>query len=130
MSLIAGDKGGTNRFLSPQSNRRPVWMLVWLLNNEHVRITFECHRRLMAEITIMEFLVVAVEVGSPSVPQSSEPLEPPVSTTPLCIAEPIGEGVEAKIGNSESDLHYLGKSGSSSQGPHGDECTTETPSSG
>ncbi|MED6178293.1 hypothetical protein PIB30_106180 [Stylosanthes scabra] len=24
-------------FLSPQPNRRPVWMLVWLLNDEHVR---------------------------------------------------------------------------------------------
>ncbi|MED6174852.1 hypothetical protein PIB30_072923 [Stylosanthes scabra] len=65
------------RFLSPQPNRRPVWMLVWLLNDEHMRVTFECHRRLMAEI-IMEFLVVAAEAGSPSVPLPGEPPGPPV----------------------------------------------------
>ncbi|MED6174258.1 hypothetical protein PIB30_067376 [Stylosanthes scabra] len=53
----------------------------------------------MAE-TIMELLVVAAEAGSPSVPQTSEPPGPPVHVTPLCIADPAGEGVDAK----EADL--------------------------
>ncbi|MED6162983.1 hypothetical protein PIB30_075662 [Stylosanthes scabra] len=102
-------------FLSPpQPNRRPVWMLVWLLNEEHVRVTFEFHRRLMAE-TIMEFLVVAADAGSPSTPQPSELPGPPVHATSLCIAEPAGEG-GAEKGNSESIPNYLGESGSSSEG--------------
>ncbi|MED6222604.1 hypothetical protein PIB30_065901 [Stylosanthes scabra] len=87
-------------------DRRPGWMLVWLLNDEHVRVTFEYHRRLMAK-TIMEFLVVATDAGSPSVPQPNEPSRPPVHATPLRIAESAGEGVEAEIGGSDSDLNYL-----------------------
>ncbi|MED6187453.1 hypothetical protein PIB30_076580 [Stylosanthes scabra] len=114
-------------FLSPQPNRGPMWMLVWLLNDEHVQVTFECHRRLMAE-TIMEFLVVADEAGSPSVPQSGEPPGQPVHATLLCIAEPSGEGVEAETGSSDSDSNFLEESGSSSEGPGGNECIADTPS--
>ncbi|MED6145015.1 hypothetical protein PIB30_021005 [Stylosanthes scabra] len=113
------------RFLSPQSNRRPMWMLVWLLNDEHVRVTFECHRRLMAE-TIMEFLVVAAEIGTSSVPQSSESLEPPINVTPLCIVGSVGDRVEAELGNSDFDSDYLGDSDSSSEWPNDDECILET----
>ncbi|MED6125560.1 hypothetical protein PIB30_069613 [Stylosanthes scabra] len=95
-------------------------MLVWLLNDEHVQVTFECHRRLMAE-TIMEFLVVADETGSPSVPQSSESPGTPIDVTPLCIAGPVGDGVEVELGSFDSDSDYLGESDSSSEGPNGDE---------
>ncbi|MED6212650.1 hypothetical protein PIB30_085486 [Stylosanthes scabra] len=116
-------------FLSPQPNRRPVRMLVWLLNDEHVRVTFECHRRLMAE-TIMEFLVVVAEASSPSVPQPDEPPGPPIHATPLWVVKPVGEGVEAEIGSSDFDSDYLGESASSSEGLNDDGCIPDTPSGG
>ncbi|MED6167808.1 hypothetical protein PIB30_006088 [Stylosanthes scabra] len=114
------------RFLSSQQNGRPVWVLLWLLNDEPVRVTFECHCRLMAE-TIMKFLVVAVEAGSLSVPQPSDRTGPLVHATPLCIQEPAGEGLEAEIGSSEADSDYLGESGSSSKDPNCDEYVMDTP---
>ncbi|MED6212255.1 hypothetical protein PIB30_081532 [Stylosanthes scabra] len=83
----------------------------------------------MAE-TIMEILVVAAEVGSSSFPQSGEPPGPPVHATLLCVVEPSEEGVEAEIGSSDLDLDYLGESGSSSEGPNGNECIPDTPSVG
>ncbi|MED6190083.1 hypothetical protein PIB30_102291, partial [Stylosanthes scabra] len=71
----------------------------------------------MAE-TIIEFLVMAAETGTSSVPQSSESPGPPIDVTPLCIAE---------LGSFDSDSDYLGDSGSPSEGPNGDECIPETP---
>ncbi|MED6185413.1 hypothetical protein PIB30_056831, partial [Stylosanthes scabra] len=53
---------------------------------------------------------------------------PPVHATPLYIAEPSREGVEAEISSSDSDSDYLEESGSSSEGPNGDECIPDTPS--
>ncbi|MED6225442.1 hypothetical protein PIB30_093773, partial [Stylosanthes scabra] len=35
------------RYLQWQPNGRFVHLLVWLFNNEHVHVTFGCHRRLM-----------------------------------------------------------------------------------
>ncbi|MED6113323.1 hypothetical protein PIB30_069735, partial [Stylosanthes scabra] len=56
------------RFLQRQPNGRFVHLLVWLFNDEHVRVTFRCHHRLMPQHN-MEFLV---EVGgSPSCPCSN-----------------------------------------------------------
>ncbi|MED6189195.1 hypothetical protein PIB30_093519 [Stylosanthes scabra] len=104
-------------------------MLVWLLNDEYVRVTFECHQRLMAK-HIMEFLVVAVEVGTPSFPQASAPLGPLVAATLVHIAEPIGEGVEAEIGSLDSDSGYLSESGYSFEGLHDDEYIPEIASGG
>ncbi|MED6145281.1 hypothetical protein PIB30_023679 [Stylosanthes scabra] len=54
----------------------------------------------------------------------------PFGATPVRIAKPIGEGVEARIGSSDSNSDYLGDSSSSSEGPHGDEYIPETPSVG
>ncbi|MED6106076.1 hypothetical protein PIB30_001469 [Stylosanthes scabra] len=108
------------RFLSSlRRNRRPIWMLVWLLNDKHVRVSFECHRRLTAE-TIIEFLVVQAEAGNLSVPQPSDLTEPPAHATPLCIQEPAGKGLEAEIGSSEADSDYFVESGSSSEDPNCD----------
>ncbi|MED6217417.1 hypothetical protein PIB30_017477 [Stylosanthes scabra] len=95
-----------NRFLSLQHNMGHGWMLVWLLNDEHVRVTFECHRRLMEE-TIMELLVVVTEAGGSSIRQPSEPPGPPVHATPLCIAEPAGEVAELELGSSEISRRQL-----------------------
>ncbi|MED6218544.1 hypothetical protein PIB30_027618 [Stylosanthes scabra] len=66
------------RFLSLQPNGRFVHILVWLFNDEHVRVTFGCHRRLMPQ-HVMDFFVEVGEAGSP--------YGPPVAATPVCIAE-------------------------------------------
>ncbi|MED6153350.1 hypothetical protein PIB30_101129 [Stylosanthes scabra] len=92
--VMLSNLGGRFREIK-EPNRRPMWMLVCFLNDEHIRVIFECHRRLMTE-TIIEFLVVAVETGTSSVPQSSESPRSPIDVTPLCIAGPIGDGVEAE----------------------------------
>ncbi|MED6224674.1 hypothetical protein PIB30_086344 [Stylosanthes scabra] len=58
------------RYLQRQPNGRFVHLLVWLFNDEHVCVTFECHRRLMPQ-HVMDFLV---EVGH-------NPSGPPVAAT-------------------------------------------------
>ncbi|MED6151683.1 hypothetical protein PIB30_084729 [Stylosanthes scabra] len=65
------------RFLQRQANDRFVHLLVWLFNDEHVRVTFGCSRRLMPQ-HVMDFLV---EVGG-------SPSSPPVAATPVRIVEP------------------------------------------
>ncbi|MED6172827.1 hypothetical protein PIB30_053585 [Stylosanthes scabra] len=59
-----------------QPDGRFLHLLVWLFNDEHVRVTFECHCRLMPQ-HVMDFLV---EVGR-------IPAGPPVAATPVRIAE-------------------------------------------
>ncbi|MED6152099.1 hypothetical protein PIB30_088741, partial [Stylosanthes scabra] len=65
------------RYLQRQPNGRFVHLLVWLFNDQHVRVTFECHRKLMPQ-HVMDFLV---EVGR-------IPAGLPVAVTPIRIAEP------------------------------------------
>ncbi|MED6124413.1 hypothetical protein PIB30_058670 [Stylosanthes scabra] len=64
-------------YLQRQPDRRFLHLLVWLFNDEHVRVTFGCNRRLMPQ-HVMDFLV---EVGR-------SPAGLPVATTPVRIAEP------------------------------------------
>ncbi|MED6161985.1 hypothetical protein PIB30_066071 [Stylosanthes scabra] len=47
------------RYLQRQPDGRFVHLLVWLFSDEHVHVTFGCHRRLMLQ-NVMDFLV---EVG-------------------------------------------------------------------
>ncbi|MED6162773.1 hypothetical protein PIB30_073692 [Stylosanthes scabra] len=65
------------RYLQQQPDGRFHHLLVWLFNDEHVRVTFGCHRRLMPQ-HVMDFLV---EVGR-------IPAGLPVAATPVRIAEP------------------------------------------
>ncbi|MED6177384.1 hypothetical protein PIB30_097595 [Stylosanthes scabra] len=58
-------------FLQRQPNGRFVHLLVWLYNDNHVCVTFGCHRRLIPQ-HVMDFLV---EVGG-------RPSGPPVAATP------------------------------------------------
>ncbi|MED6135692.1 hypothetical protein PIB30_049030 [Stylosanthes scabra] len=81
-----------DRFLQRQPNGRFVHLLVWLFNDEHVRVTFGCHRRLMPQ-HVMDFLV---EVGG-------SPSGPPVAATPVHITEPSVPKIEMMMDNSESD---------------------------
>ncbi|MED6187431.1 hypothetical protein PIB30_076415 [Stylosanthes scabra] len=67
------------RYLQRQPYGRFLHLLVWLFNDEHVRVTFGCHHRLMPQ-HVMDFLV---EVGR-------IPASPPVAATPVRIAEPPG----------------------------------------
>ncbi|MED6206863.1 hypothetical protein PIB30_030634 [Stylosanthes scabra] len=65
------------RYLQRQPDERFLHLLVWLFNDEHVCVTFGCHRRLMPQ-HVMDFLV---EVGRILA-------NPPVAATPVRIAEP------------------------------------------
>ncbi|MED6173888.1 hypothetical protein PIB30_063917 [Stylosanthes scabra] len=82
------------RFLSRQPNGRFVHLLVWLFNDEHVRVTFRCHCRLMPQ-HVMDFLVEVGEAGSPC--------GPPVTATPVCIAKSSVPDTKMAMDNSESD---------------------------
>ncbi|MED6200634.1 hypothetical protein PIB30_087130 [Stylosanthes scabra] len=53
-------------YLQRQPDGRFLHLLVWLFNDEHVHVTFGCHRRLMPQ-HVMDFLV---EVGR--IPESEE----------------------------------------------------------
>ncbi|MED6196046.1 hypothetical protein PIB30_043639 [Stylosanthes scabra] len=65
------------RYLQRQPDGMFQHLLVWLFNDEHVRVTFGCHRRLMPQ-HVMDFLV---EVGRIAAGL-------PVAATPVQIAEP------------------------------------------
>ncbi|MED6198846.1 hypothetical protein PIB30_070346 [Stylosanthes scabra] len=80
------------RYLQRQPDGRFVHLLVWLFNDEHVRVTFGFHRRLMPQ-HVTEFLV---EVGR-------IPAGQPVAATPVQIPEPPPPETEAAMGNSEED---------------------------
>ncbi|MED6221227.1 hypothetical protein PIB30_052526 [Stylosanthes scabra] len=104
------------RFLQRQPNGRFVHQLVWLFNDEHVRVTFGCHRRLMPQ-HVMVFLV---EVGG-------NPSGPPVAATPVRIAEPPAPETEAAMDNSEpNDSDYATSTASSSDVQEGGECGADT----
>ncbi|MED6208427.1 hypothetical protein PIB30_044927, partial [Stylosanthes scabra] len=87
------------------ANGRFVHLLVWLFNDEHVCVTFGCHRRLMPQ-HVMDFLV---EVGG-------NPSGPPVAATPVRIAKPPALETEAAMDNSESDDSDYATSTASSSG--------------
>ncbi|MED6149186.1 hypothetical protein PIB30_060069 [Stylosanthes scabra] len=94
------------RYLQRQPDGRFVHLLVWLFNDEHVRVTFGCHRRLMPQ-HVMDFLV---EVGR-------IPAGLPVVATPIRIVEPPALETEVAMGHSESeedDSDYATSTASSS----------------
>ncbi|MED6143314.1 hypothetical protein PIB30_005233 [Stylosanthes scabra] len=105
------------RFLRRQPHGRFVNLLVWLFNDEHVRVTFGCHRRLMPQY-VMDFLV---EVGVST-------YGPPVAATPVRTVEPsLPSETEMALDNSESDSDYSESTGSSSSdGVEGADCIPET----
>ncbi|MED6137187.1 hypothetical protein PIB30_062710 [Stylosanthes scabra] len=91
------------RYLQRQPDGRFVHLLVWLLNDEHVRVTFGCHRRLMPQ-HVMDFLV---EVDGST-------CGPPIAATPVCAVGPLLPETEMAVDNSESDSEYSASTGSSS----------------
>ncbi|MED6147587.1 hypothetical protein PIB30_045219 [Stylosanthes scabra] len=99
------------RYLQRQPDGRFVHLLVWLFNDEHVRVTFGCHRRLMPQ-HVMDFLV---DVGR-------IPAGLPVVATPIQIAEPPAPENEAAMGHSEleeDDFDYATSTASSSDAQEG-----------
>ncbi|MED6125832.1 hypothetical protein PIB30_072320 [Stylosanthes scabra] len=103
-------------YLQRKPNGRFVHLLVWLFNDEHVRVTFGCHRRLMPQ-HVMDFLV---EVGR-------NPSGPPVAATPVRITEPPAPEIKAAMDNSESDdSDYATSIASSSDAQEGGECGADT----
>ncbi|MED6177501.1 hypothetical protein PIB30_098694 [Stylosanthes scabra] len=99
------------RYLQRQPGRRFVHLLVWLFNDEHVRITFGFHHRLMPQ-HVMDFLVEVSRI----------PVGLPVAATPVRIAEPPAPETEAAMGNSESeedDSDYATSTASSSDAQEG-----------
>ncbi|MED6135366.1 hypothetical protein PIB30_045815 [Stylosanthes scabra] len=97
------------RYLQRQPDGRFVHLLMWLFNNEHVRVTFGFHRRLMPQ-HVMDFLV---DVGR-------IPAGQPVAATPVRIAEPPAPETEAAMGHSEEDdLDYATSTASSSDAQEG-----------
>ncbi|MED6181565.1 hypothetical protein PIB30_020486 [Stylosanthes scabra] len=105
------------RFLRRQPDGRFVNLLVWLFNDEHVRVTFRCHRRLMPQY-VMDFLV---EVGVSA-------QGPPVAATLVRTVAPSSPPeAEMSVDNSESDSEYSESTGSSSSdGAEGADCIPET----
>ncbi|MED6225247.1 hypothetical protein PIB30_091848 [Stylosanthes scabra] len=94
------------RYLQRQPDGRFVHLLVWLFSDEHVRVTFGCHRRLMPQ-HVMDFLV---DVGR--VPAGLS-----VAATPVRIAEPPAPETEAAVGyleSGEDDSDYATSTASSS----------------
>ncbi|MED6143702.1 hypothetical protein PIB30_008343 [Stylosanthes scabra] len=103
------------RFLRRQPDDRFVHLLVWLFNDEHVRVTFGCHRRLMPQY-VMDFLV---EVGGST-------CGPPVAATPVRTIEPSLPKTKMAVDNSESGSEYSASTGSSSSdGAEGADCIPE-----
>ncbi|MED6206695.1 hypothetical protein PIB30_029308 [Stylosanthes scabra] len=103
-------------FLRRQPDVKFVHLLVWLFNDEHVRVTFGCHCRLMPQ-HVMDFLV---QVGG-------RPSGPPVVATPVCIAKPSMPETEPTMDNSEFDFEDSASTGSSSADSLDDgECIPET----
>ncbi|MED6174444.1 hypothetical protein PIB30_069039 [Stylosanthes scabra] len=99
------------RYLQRQPDERFVHLLVWLFNDEHVRVTFGCHRRLMPQ-HVMDFLV---EVGR-------IPAGLLVAATPVRIAESPASETKAAMGHSESeedDSDYAPSTASSSDAQEG-----------
>ncbi|MED6141134.1 hypothetical protein PIB30_100331 [Stylosanthes scabra] len=105
------------RYLQRQPDGRFHHLLVWLFNDEHVRVTFGCHRRLMPQ-HVMDFLV---EVGR-------IPAGMPVAATPVRIADPPPE-TEAAMGYSDSkedNSDYATSTASSSDAQEGGAGSPET----
>ncbi|MED6207430.1 hypothetical protein PIB30_035726 [Stylosanthes scabra] len=97
-----------------------VHLLVWLFNDEHVRVTFGCHRRLIPQY-VMDFLV---QLGD-------RPHGPPVAATPMRIAEPTMPEADTVMDKSDSESDYSASSGSSSSdSDEGDDCIPKTQGSG
>ncbi|MED6149387.1 hypothetical protein PIB30_061846 [Stylosanthes scabra] len=93
-----------------------VHLLVWLFNDEHVRVTFVFHRRLMPQ-HVMDFLV---DVGRIPAAQS-------VAATTVQIAEPPAPETEAAMGHSEEDdSDYATSTASSSDAQEGGDGGAET----
>ncbi|MED6143418.1 hypothetical protein PIB30_005992 [Stylosanthes scabra] len=108
------------RFLRRQPDGRFVHLLVWVFNDEHVRVTFGCHRRLMPQY-VMDFLV---QLGD-------RPRGPPVAATPMRIAEPTMPEADTAMDKSDFESDYSVSSGSSSSDyDEGDDCIPETQGSG
>ncbi|MED6175136.1 hypothetical protein PIB30_075557 [Stylosanthes scabra] len=109
------------RFLRRQPDGKFVHLLVWLFNDEHVRVTFGCHCRLMSQ-HVMDFLVQADERHA----------GPPVAATPVHVAEPsMPENEPAAMDDSEFDFDDSASTGSSSADSiDGDECIPETARAG
>ncbi|MED6144846.1 hypothetical protein PIB30_019467 [Stylosanthes scabra] len=78
-------------FLRRQPNGKFVHLSVWLFNDEHVRVTFGCHHRLIPQY-VMNFLV---QLGD-------RPRGPPVATTPMRMMMPEADTAMDKS-DSESD---------------------------
>ncbi|RYQ83728.1 uncharacterized protein LOC110268399 [Arachis ipaensis] len=134
-SLILSKLGGTKarkigrvayRLLAPIGNGVFRFRLFRLLGDEHVRVMFDIHGRIMVE-QIME---LSVEVGhggdGPSVHSTYVQDDRPLAPLPIHVAVPVDEAEE---GEEESDEDYVGDSGDSdlSDSRDEDECVPETP---
>ncbi|MED6144581.1 hypothetical protein PIB30_017078 [Stylosanthes scabra] len=79
-------------FMSLQPNRRFVYLLVWLNNDEDVVVSFGCHRRLMPN-HVMNFLVKVGEAGSPSgSPVAAAPVRVAIPRCDECIPDTAATG--------------------------------------
>ncbi|RYR05465.1 hypothetical protein Ahy_B06g085332 isoform E [Arachis hypogaea] len=134
-SLILSKFGGTQarkigrvayRLLAPMGNRVFRFRLFRLLGDEHVRLMFDNHGRIMVEQVMELSAEVGHSGGGSSVHstyvQDDRPLAPP----PIHVAIPVDEAEE---GEEESDEDYVADSADNdlSESGDGDECVPETP---
>ncbi|XP_057740473.1 uncharacterized protein LOC130957639 [Arachis stenosperma] len=134
-SLILSKLGGTvareigrvaYRLLAPMGNGVFRFRLFQLQGNEHVRVMFNIHGRIMVE-QVMELSAEVGHSGSgPSIHSTYVQDDRPLAPLPIHAAVPVDEAEE---GEEESDEDYVADSGDSesSDGEDENECVPETP---
>ncbi|RYR25402.1 hypothetical protein Ahy_B02g059120 [Arachis hypogaea] len=121
-SLILSKLGGT----VAREIGRVAYRLLASMGDEHVRVMFNIHGRIMAEQVMEMSVEVGHSGGGPSVHstyvQDNRPLAPP----PIHVAVPVDEAEE---GEEESDEDYVADSGDSKSfdGEDENDCVPETP---
>ncbi|XP_057745866.1 uncharacterized protein LOC130964488 [Arachis stenosperma] len=134
-SLVLSKLGGTEareigrvayRLLAPMGNGVFRFRLFRLLGDEHVRVMFDIHGRIMVEQVMELSAEVGHSGGGPSVHLTYVQDDCPLAPPPIHVAVPVDE---SKEGEEESDEDYVVDSGDTDLSDSGDEdeCVPETP---
>ncbi|XP_016177785.1 uncharacterized protein LOC107620081 [Arachis ipaensis] len=136
-SLILSKLGGTTvreirrvgyRLLAPMGNGVFRFQLFRLQGDEHVRLMFDIHGRIMAE-QVMELSAEVGDIGRGSSVHSTYVQDDrPLAPLPIHVAIPVDEAEEGEEGEEESDGDYVADSvdSDSSEGSDEDEFVPET----
>ncbi|XP_057746639.1 uncharacterized protein LOC130965897 [Arachis stenosperma] len=112
-----------HRFLYALSNNEFTNRLFWIDGDQHVRVMFDLHARLMSQ-HVMELYATVRYVVVGGGPSPSAPKVVPLEATPIHYAQPHDSADDS---DSEDDSTYVVGSGSSSDIVSEDEFVPETP---